>query len=151
MVSLPALQYLSSQKVKDASILLRNGRNNGAIYLMGYALEFSLKRKISLTFGFHHGFPETPAELNTYTAQVNLWNAVQTSIRLTRVTQIRNHRLDDLLTFSGVGPRIAAQYFGDWQHVNAWNPEDRYIRRRVSPVRAAEFMRSARVILREIA
>jgi len=59
------LKYLSAQKVKDAQVLFRHGRNNGAIYLMGYALEFSLKRKIIQTFGFAQGFPEKRSELAT--------------------------------------------------------------------------------------
>ena len=151
MIPLPTLKYLSSQKVKDADILFRHERNNGAIYLMGYALEFSLKRKISLAFGFTGGFPENGVELNTYAPQVNHFHALQTGVQLIRISQLRHHRLTDLLTYSAEGPRITALFYPEWQVVNQWNPEDRYIRRRVTRARAAEFMRSAKVILKEIA
>jgi hypothetical protein len=150
MISLVTLQYLSGQKVKDADILFRYGRNNGAIYMMGYALEFSLKRKISLTFGFAAGFPESGAELNAYSSQNNLFHTLSTGPQLIRIGHLRHHRLNDLLTYSGVRPRITALYYPEWLVMNRWNPENRYVRQRVTKVRAAEFIKSAKLILREI-
>ena len=150
MIPLTTLQYLRSQRVKDADTLFRHGRNNGALYLMGYALEFSLKRKISLTFGFARGFPETSIELSTYTSQVNRFHALQTGVQLNKIGQLRHHRLNDLLTYSGERPRIMALYHPEWLAVSQWNPENRYIRQRVTQARAAEFMRSAKLILKEI-
>ena len=151
MISLSTLRYLTTQKIKDASILFRNGRHNGAVYLMGYALEFTLKRKISLTFGFSQGFPENGTELNTYSAQINLFHRLNTGVQLSRIAQLRNHRLNDLLIYSGESARVTALYYSEWQTVSVWNPEDRYVRQRITRIRATEFMRSAKLILREIA
>lgn|SRR6185437_2321455 len=150
MIPLDNLRYLSAQKVKDAQVLFRYGRNNGAIYLMGYALEFSLKRKISQTFGFAQGFPETGAELNTYTGRFSRPNTPSTGIPLPTLRQIRHHRLNDLLTYSGMQPRITASYYPEWLIVANWNPENRYLRTRVTKKRASDFIRAAKLILAEI-
>ena len=151
MILLSTLQYLTSQKIKDAGILFQKRRNNGSIYLMGYALEFTLKRKISVTFGFTNGFPETGAELNSYSSQINLFHSLNTGIQLNRIVQLRHHRLNELLTYSGERARILALFYPEWQTVSAWNPEDRYVRQRITRRRTVEFMHSARLILREIA
>lgn len=150
MIPLANLKYLSAQKVKDADILLRNGRNNGAIYLMGYALEFSLKRKISQSFGFTQGFPETGAELNAYARHFNRQHIPTTDIPLPSLHQIRHHRLNDLLAYSGLQPRIIARLYPEWLIVNTWNPEHRYIRTRITAQRAGNFLRAAKCILAEI-
>jgi hypothetical protein len=150
MIPLTTLQFLTTQKIKDAGVLFNNGRNNGSIYLMGYALEFTLKKKISITFGFTRGFPETGFELSTYSSQINLFHSLNTGIQVNRIAQLRHHRLNDLLTYSGERARITALFYPEWQAVNIWNPEDRYLRHRITRPRALEFMRSARLILREI-
>jgi hypothetical protein len=147
MITEPTLYYLSRQKIKDADVLLRHGRNNASIYLMGYALEFCLKRKISQAFGFAQGFPENRADFSIYSGQISRFNALSTGIRL---SSIRHHRLDDLLTYSGLRPRITAQFYTEWLTVMTWNPEDRYIRTRITRKRAQAFIRAAKIILREI-
>jgi len=150
MILSNTLKYLASQKLKDAETLYRHGRNSGAVYLMGYAIEFSLKRKLSHTLGFNNGFPENPTEFGLYTMQINQFHAVNTGIQLTRLRQIKTHLLGDLLTFSGAETRVVANCYPEWLIVKTWNPEDRYVRRRISRQKAAEFLRSARRILREI-
>jgi hypothetical protein len=77
MLALSTLKYLASQKFKDAITLFENKRHCGAIYLMGYALELSLKRSIGLTFDFANGFPESAAELNLYLKEINKFNNVK--------------------------------------------------------------------------
>jgi hypothetical protein len=53
MILLGTLKYLAAQKQNDAQVLFRHQRNAGAIYRMGYAIELSLKRKLSHTLGFN--------------------------------------------------------------------------------------------------
>jgi len=145
MIPLINLQFLAAQKVKDANVLFKHGRNAAAIYLMGYALEFSLKRKISQTFGFLQGFPETRGELNAYMAQQQ-----SPIIAFPSLQQIRNHRLNDLLIYSGFQTKITAQLYTEWTTVSQWNPEDRYVRSRITAKRAQNFLGSAKLILAEI-
>jgi hypothetical protein len=123
MILTDTLKYLSSQKAKDAEILLRNRRNNGAIYLMGYALEFSLKRKISLTLGFTRGFPETSAELNTYPHQTNSLHPPHSGAPIIKLGNLKHHRLNELLIYSGVYPRIISLYSEEWRTVIQWSIE----------------------------
>ena len=150
MILLPDLQYLGAQKRKDAETLFRYGRNGGAVYLMGYALEFSLKRRLSLTLGFNNGFPDTPADWGLYTLQITQFGAVNSGTPLNRLRQIRTHVLSDLLTYSGAEARVVASCYPQWLIVQTWNPEDRYVRRRVGRQRADEFLQSARRVLQEI-
>jgi hypothetical protein len=150
MVSLATLKYLATQKAKDAEILFRNRRNSGAIYLMGYALEFSLKRKISLTLGFDRGFPEAPSELNSYSSQIANFHSLSTGIQLTQMRQIRNHKLSELLTYSGAEGRIISSYYPQWILVKNWDPEKRYVRQRITLRKATAFIQATKQILREI-
>jgi hypothetical protein len=149
MVALSTLKYLASQKLKDASILFKNGRNAGAIYLMGYALEFTLKRKISLTLNFANGFPESNTELNTYATQIATFNSISAGTQLTHIKQIRNHDLQQLLTFSGAEARIIP-FLYDWEIVKSWHPEKRYLRLRFTKEKTKQFIHSARTILNQI-
>ena len=151
MINLSVLKYLSSQKRKDAEGLYRLKRNNGAIYLMGYALEFSFKRKVCQTLGFNNGFPESNSELNFYTPQIALFNSISTSISLTQLRQIKNHNLDQLLIYSGAQTRITNSYWHEWLIVRCWNPENRYRVQRFTDGKTVKFMQASRLILQEIA
>jgi hypothetical protein len=151
MINITALKYLASQKRKDAEILFRLKRNNGAIYLMGYALELSFKRKVCQTLGFNSGFPESGTELHLYSSQLARFNAISPSISLTQLRQIKNHNLDQLLIYSGAQTRILNSYLNEWLLVKCWNPENRYRIQRFSNVKAVNFMQASRIILKEIA
>lgn len=119
--------------------------------MMGYALELCLKRKLSMTLGFNSGFPETNPELKDYyTSQLAVFNSINTGITLNQITQIMNHKLVDLLKFSGAEARIVAFYYHEWVSVCSWNPEKRYVRQNWSCKKATGFMNSARMILKEI-
>ena len=150
MLPLKKLAYLTSQKIKDASILFQSGRYSGAVYLMGYALEFSLKRKISQTLGFINGFPEDKNELNSYGPQIIAFNAISTGLSLTKIKDIRNHDLNLLIKYSGAESRIVASYYSEWLTVKDWNPEDRYKIRKYRFSKAKDFMHSAKTILTQI-
>ena len=151
MITIYTLSYLASQKQKDATALLHANRNSGAIYLMGYALELSFKRKISQTLGFLLGFPESGPEYNGYNAQIAAFNAIGTGITITQLRQLKNHDLKQLIIFSGAEVRIKTSFLTEWLVIQDWNPENRYKIRKYSTAQAKEFLRSSRVILREIA
>jgi hypothetical protein len=150
MIDLKALKYLASQKRKDAEILFRLRRNNGAIYMMGYALEFSFKRKVCQTLGFNNGFPESSAELSFYAPQIVQFNLISPAISLTQLRQIKNHDLNQLLIFSGAQTRIINFYLSEWLLVNNWSPENRYRIQRFTYDKTANFMKASRLILKEI-
>ena len=150
MLPLKTLGYLTSQKTKDASILFRSGRYSGAVYLMGYALEFNLKRKISQTLGFTNGFPEDRNEPNSYGPQIIAFNAISTGLRLTKIKDIRNHDLNLLIKYSGAESRIVASYYSEWLTIKDWNPEDRYKIRKYRLSKARDFLQSAKIILAQI-
>jgi hypothetical protein len=149
MVSLTDLTFLVSQKVKDAEVLLRNKRNAGAIYMIGYALELSLKRKISQTLGFHNGFPENKMEFRLYAVQLRAFNGLSHTPGLTQIGQIRHHKLPDLLVYSGLQYRVTSTFLTEWQTVSGWNPEQRYVRQRITNKRAATFVSAAKQLLKE--
>ncbi len=151
MIALATLKYLATQKSKDAEVLLASKRTNGAVYMMGYAIEFSLKRKLSITLGFNNGFPESNPEMqHYYTTQLAIINSISTGITLNKISQIRNHELIELLKYSGVEARIVASYFQEWSLICNWNPEKRYVRQNWTLRKATDFMNAARVILNEI-
>ena len=150
MINENTLTYLSGQKQKDAIALLSQNRNSGAIYLMGYALEFSFKRKIIQTLGFANGFPESRLDYNTYSTQISAFNAISTGIILTQLNQLKNHNLNQLIVFSGAENRIKSLFFLEWLIIQNWNPEDRYKIRRYRQYQARECIRAARVILEQI-
>jgi hypothetical protein len=149
MIALDTLKYLSGQRLKDAEVLFRKNRNAGAVYLMGYALELSFKRKICQTLGFSGGFPESPADFSIYAIQTNNFTA-NTGITLNQVRQIKNHDLSKLLIFSGVESTVLSSHYKDWLTVKDWTPEDRYKKQRITNAMAQEYISSAKQILKQI-
>jgi hypothetical protein len=109
-----------------------------------------LKRKISLTLNFSDGFPETASELNLYANQLANFNALHTGTQLVQINQIRNHKLDQLLIFSGAESRVKNHHLNDWKKISVWNPESRYKRHRYSAGQTADFIQSAKIILQQI-
>jgi hypothetical protein len=150
MISEITLKYLSAQKRLDALALKKAGRNSAAIYLMGYALELALKRKITQTLNFSGGSPEWPAEFSTYLMQIQAFNSIATGVQLSSIRQIKNHKLELLLSYSGAESRVKASYVDEWLIVKDWNPEDRYVLSRYTKIKVAEFIRAAQLILGEI-
>ncbi|MBV4356119.1 hypothetical protein [Pinibacter aurantiacus] len=150
MIGLQTLKYLATQKLKDAEILMQNQRYNGAVYIMGYALEFSFKRKLSINLGFASGFPETAGEMQQFPNQLAAFNTINGGIPLSQIRQIRNHKLTDLIKYSGAETRIKASYNNEWQLVCCWNPEKRYVRQNWTAKRAKDFIAAANIVLKQI-
>jgi HEPN domain-containing protein len=149
MIPVATFQHLITQKTKDAQTLLSNNRNSSAVYVMGYAVEFALKRKICSTLNFFNGFPETRAELAYY---ISHWNSVGTPspIPANQLKEIKNHDLEKLLTYSGAALTIKATLLDEWEAIVNWDPENRYVIQRVSKENAERFIKSAKKIIREL-
>ena len=150
MVKLSSLKFLSGQMQKDAKVLFHSGRYVGSVYLMGYALEFAFKKKISLTLGFNSGFPDTRNDYSLYANIVSTFITKSTGIQLSSLHDIRNHNLSKLLTYSGVESRIVRNYYSEWLVVKRWKPEDRYRVQRLGRNRSKEFLDAAFIILKQI-
>ena len=124
MLAQSDIQKLIKLRLKDANALLQKKRYHGAIYMSGYAVELSLKNKICDLYQFTNGFPEAKNELQSYNLNTN-----QNLISLKTInsfTDIMNHDLNTLLTYSGEEIKIKQNYFPEWQIVFTWNPKMRY-------------------------
>ena len=106
MLSRRELKQIARARLKDAEVLLRAKRFDGASYLCGYAVEVALKAKICETLN-RKGFPSTNSEFKNYQS-------------------FKTHSLDVLLTFSGVEDKIKKRYLAEWSVVAEWDPEARY-------------------------
>lgn len=106
MIKRSELRKIAEARLKDAEILLRSRRYDGAIYICGYAVEISLKERICRTLKWE-GYPSTNKEFENYKS-------------------LKTHNLDVLLQFSGVEKKVKKKFFVDWSNVSEWNPEARY-------------------------
>jgi hypothetical protein len=148
MIPLSTLDHLISQRLKDAHALLKAGRNGAAVYLMGYALELALKRKICRLWNFTGGFPETSAELRAYLAMMHPSPIL--GITLTNIRDIRNHDLSTLLRYSGAEYHIKNNFLVEWNSAVVWYVEMRYAKTRFSADKTTTLLRHTRTIINEI-
>jgi HEPN domain-containing protein len=155
MVSSTTLTFLIGQKRNDADVLFSNKRYVAAVYLMGYAVEIALKKRICDFLGFVNGFPETKPEFQACVALLRANNRTPAtagaSLTFTNVTEIRNHNLSKLLRYSGREVKIQSAFSNDWTNIIGWHPEKRYQRYQLSKTDAVSFIKSAKIIIREIA
>jgi HEPN domain-containing protein len=125
------LRKIARERLKDASVLLRAGRYEGAIYLGGYAVEIALKERICRTLKWNE-FPHTRSEFQDYQS-------------------LKTHNLEPLLTLSGVKDRIKSRYLAEWYVVATWDPEARYNPiGNVSRADAEALIKAVRVLLRAL-
>lgn len=106
MISRSELKQIARERLRDARLLLKAGRHDGAIYLGGYVVEMALKERLCRTLGWNE-FPHTAREFSGYQS-------------------FRTHDLEVLLTLSGAEGRVKARYLAQWTAVVFWNPELRY-------------------------
>ena len=106
MISAADLKSVSRGRLKDAQVLQKAGRFDGAIYMCGYAVEIALKARACRTLKWA-GFPETNAE----------FAALQS---------FKTHNLEVLLRLSGTERKIRSKFLAEWSIVLGWNPETRY-------------------------
>lgn len=100
------LRTIARARLKDAEMLLRAGRYDGAIYLCGYAVELVLKARICKTLSWS-GYPATAGECHNYRS-------------------FQTHNLDVLLHLAGVERKIKTTFLAEWSTVATWDPEVRY-------------------------
>lgn len=108
MITKTELKTMAKAKLRDARLLYRNKRYDGAAYLCGYSIELALKARICRTIQWP-GFPETRKEFENFQS-------------------FRTHDLDTLLHLSGVKHVVLTRYVVEWSAVQNWNPEHRYNR-----------------------
>ena len=128
MIPRSELRKLARTRLKDAEVLFRSNRYDGAIYLCGYAIELALKARICRTLHWF-AFPETNAE----------FRELQT---------FKTHNLDTLLRLSGIETKIKAKSLAEWSVVAAWEPELRYrLVGTATQVKASDMIQATRTLL----
>ncbi len=100
------LRKIAKGKLKDAQILYKNRRYDGAVYICGYAIEIILKYRITKIIKWK-GFPQTEKEFEGFSS-------------------FKTHKLEVLLKLSGQEVIIKTNHLADWSIVNKWSPESRY-------------------------
>jgi HEPN domain-containing protein len=93
-------------RLRDAQVLLKAKRLDGAFYLSGYAVELALKARICRTLKWRE-FPQSGREFEDFKS-------------------LRTHDLEVLRKFSGIEERVTAKALREWSVVTKWNPEKRY-------------------------
>lgn len=128
MIDRPELETIARARVADSEVLLGAERNDGAIYLCGYAVEMALKAKICATLGWS-GYPSSRAEFQKYQS-------------------FRTHDLDTLLHLCGLEAEIKKNFLAAWSVVAMWDPEIRYrMPGSASKDEAAQMIESSKVLL----
>ena len=106
MISTKDLRAIARARLRDAQVLLRAKRFDGAFYLCGYAVELALKARICGTLKWRD-FPQSGRKFEDFKS-------------------LRTHDLEVLLRFAGVEGPVMARNLAEWSVVLKWNPEKRY-------------------------
>jgi len=102
MPSAAELRKIARARLKDAQVLYKNNRFDGAWYLCGYCVETMLKARICSALH---------------------WKDYQVGKDF---QSFKTHNLDTLLTLSGREQKIKSAHMADWSGVAQWDPEARY-------------------------
>jgi hypothetical protein len=131
MLARSDLTKIARARLRDAEVLYRSRKYDGAIYLCGYAVEIALKARICKALAWL-GYPSTGGEFQNYQS-------------------FRTHNLHVLLRLSGVEERAKTTLMTEWSAVAAWDPEARYKPIGSATRQVAELMiASAMVLLRAL-
>ncbi len=131
MIAIQELKKIASARLKDAKILYKANRFDGAFYLSGYAVELTLKTKICKILKWS-GFPSTNSEFQG-------------------LQSFKTHSLDLLLKLSGQESRIKIGHLADWSIVVKWDSEKRYsIIGTVTKNEAFDMIESAEIIVKAL-
>lgn len=112
MIKGEQLKELAQHRLDEAQLLYKHGYHQGAYYLAGYAVEFTLKALICKRLGIEvfvggSGLGEVTKALHT-------------------------HHLPTLLVFTGLFSKLQDEkinnenLFKDWSKVSEWNEQRRY-------------------------
>lgn len=131
MISIADLKKIASARLKDAEILFKGKRFDGAVYLCGYAVELTLKARICKTLKWS-GFPAANSEFQG-------------------LQSFKTHRLDLLLSLSGQETKIKTRYLADWSNVASWDSETRYsVIGTATQTDARDMIESAKIIVKAL-
>src|SRR5438093_12006365 len=104
------LRDMAAARVLDAKSLLRAKRFDGAVYIVGYAVELKLKARVAAALFAKSGFPETEAEFQS-------------------LRDLKTHDLPKLLSLTNRKARIQARSKSEWSYfLDNWSPQARYRR-----------------------
>jgi len=106
MIAVGDLRKIAQARLRDAEVLQRAKRYDGAVYLCGYAVEIALKARICRALKWT-GYPSTRGDFEGYQS-------------------FRTHDLDILLHLSGGEVKVKAGHLAEWSIVAAWDPNTRY-------------------------
>lgn len=106
MIAANDLRSIARARLRDAQVLLRAKRFDGAFYLCGYAVEVALKARICRTLKWSE-FSDASQDFKG-------------------LQSLKTHDLEILLRLSGIEARVKMKYLADWSAVLDWNPEKRY-------------------------
>jgi|SRR4051812_15462565 hypothetical protein len=109
MLSYTQLNQMAKDRIADAKALLAADRFDGAVYVVGYAVEFKLKARIATSLFAERAFPSKSDELAT-------------------LRKLQSHALEDLVRIAGRDKEIAtARNQAAWSAVvDKWKPDLRY-------------------------
>lgn len=134
MITRPQLSKLARSYLRDAEVLFKGKRYDGAVYLCGYSIELALKARICFALKWAD-FPFTKGEFDK------------------GLQSFKTHKLELLLKLSGRGEKIRTNpaHSADWSNVVDWDPESRYDPARATTQTVArDMIESARNLLRVI-
>lgn len=106
MITVAGLRRVAKARLRDAKALLRARRYDGAVYLVGYAVEIALKARTCISLRWPT-FPESQKEFEG-------------------LQSFKTHKLSVLLHLSGREETIKGSLFAEWSAVASWDPETRY-------------------------
>ena len=129
MINLGDLRRLAKARLRDAEALAQARRFDGAVYMVGYAVEIVLKARICRTLKWQE-FPSSSSEFRDFAS-------------------FKVHKLPILLKLSGREELVRTKYPAEWSATAAWDPEIRYRPTGSASRRDAEGMlTAARTLLR---
>lgn len=125
------LKKLVKARLKDAEVLCNYNRNDGAVYLCGYAIELQLKYRICKNLKWLD-FPSTKKEFEDYKS-------------------FKTHNLDILLHMSGKESIIKSAYLTEWSIIARWDSEARYnIIGTADGKQAKDMIKSTKILLKKL-
>jgi HEPN domain-containing protein len=131
VIAVSDIRRLARARLADAEVLLAAGRFDGAVYVVGYAVEIALKARICKTLRWPE-FPTTQGEFK-------------------ELTSFKTHKLPILLRLSGRETFIKTKYLAEWSSVAAWDTDTRYRPAGTASLGDAQGMiESARVLLKAL-
>ena len=106
MIARADLRRIARMRLRDAEVLFKGRRYDGAVYVCGYAVELTLKARICTTLRWA-GFPSTGGEFKNYGS-------------------FKIHDFEVLLRLGGREAVVRSSHVTDWSVVRTWEPESRY-------------------------